>query len=181
MTVAVVRIRGGCRTNQDIRDTLDMLRLTRQNHLVLIPEDPGMRGMLQKVKDYVTWGRPDAETVALVIRLRGRLSGGRPITDDYIKENSGYGTAREFADAIVRQKARFSDLKDVTPVIRLHPPRGGYEGTKMSWKAGGSLGDRGGDISALIARMLGPGSGNWPARRPPGRRGLAAKGGAGHA
>lgn len=180
MTVAVGRKRGGCRTNQDIRDTLDMLHLTRQNHLVFIPEDPNMKGMLQKVKDYVTWGQTDADTVALVIRHRGRLSGGRPITDDYIKQNSSYGSAREFADAVARQKARYSDLKDVTPVIRLPPPRGGYENTKRSWKAGGSLGNRGKDIGALISRMLGPEAGNWPAKRPPGRKGLAAKGGAGH-
>jgi len=181
MTWAVVRIRGGCRTNNDIRDTLAMLRLTRQNHLVFIPEDPVMKGMLQKVKDYVTWGPADTETVATVIAHRGRLSGDRRVTDEYIKANSSYATAREFADAVARQKARYSDLKDVKPVVRLHPPRGGYENTKISWKAGGSLGNRGNDIGALILRMLGPEAGNWPAKRPAGKKGLAVKGGAGHA
>ena len=181
MTWAVVRIRGGCRTNNDIRDTLLMLRLNRQNHLVFIPEDTVTKGMLQKVKDYVTRGPADTETVATVIAHRGRLMGDRPVTDEYIKANSGYGSAREFADAVARQKARYSDLKDVKPVIRLHPPRGGYENTRISWKAGGSLGNRGKDISILINRMLGPGAGHWPEKRPAGRKGLAVKGGARHA
>jgi len=181
MTWAVVRIRGGIRTNNDIRDTLAMLRLTRQNHLVFIPENPVMKGMLQKVKDYVTWGQTDTDTVAMVIGFRGRLVGNKPVTDEYIKANSSYANAREFADAVARQKARYSDLKDVKPVIRLHPPRGGYENTKISWNAGGSLGHRGKDIGALVLRMLGPEAGNWPAKRPAGRKGLAFKGGAKHA
>jgi len=181
MMLAVVRIRGGCRTNNDIRDTLLMLRLNRQNHLVFIPEDPVMKGMLQKVKDYVTWGEADADTLAKVIKFRGKLSGDRPITDEYIKANSSYTNARDFAEAVARQKARYSDLKDVKPVIRLHPPRGGYENTKLSWNAGGSLGNRGKDIASLISRMLGPEAGNWPAKRPAGRKGLNFKGGAKHA
>jgi large subunit ribosomal protein L30 len=183
MTLAVVRIRGGCRTNNDIRDTLAMLRLTRQNHLVFIPDDPVMKGMLQKVKDYVTWGEADPETLATVIKVRGKLVGDRPITDEYIKANSSYASAREFAEAVARQKARYSDLKDVKPVVRLHPPRGGYENTKISWNAGGSLGNRGKNISALISKMLGPGFGNWAPKKPPGRKGLQAqpKGGAKHA
>ena len=181
MTIVIVRIRGGVRTNQDIRDTLTMLRLDRQNHLVIIPSNPVLRGMLQKVKDYVTWGEPDLETITNVIQFRGRLAGDRRITDEYIKANSGYANAREFADAVARQKARYSDLKDVKPVIRLHPPRGGYENTRISWNAGGSLGNRGKDISVLITRMLGPGAGYWPEKRPAGRKGLTFKGGAKHA
>jgi len=181
MTWAVVRIRGGIRTNNDIRDTLSMLRLTRQNHLVFIPENPVMKGMLQKVKDYVTWGQADTEMVAKVIGLRGRLIGDKPVTDEYIKANSSYANTREFADAVARQKVKYSDLKDVKPLIRLHPPRGGYENTKISWNAGGSLGHRGKDIAVLVLRMLGPEAGNWPAKRPAGRKGLAFKGGAKHA
>jgi len=171
MTIAIVRIRGGVRTNQDIRDTLAMLRLDRQNHLVIIPSNPVLKGMLQKVKDYVTWGEPDLETITNVIQFRGRLSGDRRITDEYIKANSGFASTRDFAAAVLGQKAKYSDIKDIKPVIRLHPPRGGYENTKISYTAGGSLGHRGKDINALIMRMLGPGSGHWAPRKPPGRKG----------
>ena len=77
MTIAIVRIRGGIRTNNDIRDTLSMLRLDRQNHLVLVHSNPVLKGMLQKVKDYVTWGEPDLETITNVIQFRGKLEIGR--------------------------------------------------------------------------------------------------------
>lgn len=179
MTVAIVRIRGGVRTNQDIRDTLSMLRLTRQNHLVFVHSNPVSKGMLQKVKDYVTWGEPDLDTLTTVIQFRGRLVGDRQITDDYIKTNSGFATTRDFAAAVLGQKAKYSDLRDIKPVIRLHPPRGGYENTKTSYSAGGSLGNRGKDINSLIMKMLGPGSGHWAPRKPPGKKGHT--GGTSHA
>jgi len=180
MTVAIVRIRGGIRTNQDIRDTLTMLKLGRQNHLVFIHSNPVSKGMLQKVKDYVTWGEPDIETFTAVIQLRGRLVGDKIITDEYIKTNSGFATTRDFAAAVLGQKARYSDMKDIKPMIRLHPPRGGYENTKISYNAGGSLGNRGKAINTLIMRMLGPGTPTWRPKKPPGRKGLV-KGGTPHA
>ena len=180
MTMAIVRIRGGVRTNQDIRDTLSMLKLTRQNHLVFVPTNPVSKGMLQKVKDYVTWGEPDIETMTKVIALRGRLIGDREITDEYIKANSGFATMRGFAAAVLGQQAKYSDLKEIKPVIRLHPPRGGYENTKISYTAGGSLGHRGKAINVLIMKMLGPGSGHWPPKKLPGRKGLV-NGGTPHA
>ena len=180
MTLAVVRIRGDVATNQDIRDTLRMLRLTRQNHLVFVPDNAVTKGMLQKVKDYVTWGEPDLETLTKVIQNRGRLEGDKLLTDEYIKANSGFATARDFAAAVLGQKAKYSDLNDITPVIRLHPPRGGFENTKTSYSAGGSLGRRGKAINPLLMRMLGPGAGYWPPKRPPGKKGLA-KGGTKHA
>ena len=180
MTIAIVRIRGGVRTNQDIRDTLSMLRLDRQNHLVLVPGNAVSRGMLQKVKDYVTWGEPDIDTITNVIQFRGRLSGERRITDEYIKANSGFASTRDFASAVLGQKARYSDIKDIKPVIRLHPPRGGYENTKTSYAAGGSQGHRGKHINALLMRMLGPGSGHWAPKKPPGRKGQT-EGGKHHA
>ena len=176
MTLAVLRIRGDVSTNQDIRDTLRMLRLTRQNHLVFLPDNAVTKGMLQKVKDYVTWGEPDLDTMTKVIQVRGRLVGEKRITDDYIKANSGFATARDFAAAVLGQKADYSGMGNIKPVIRLHPPRGGYENTKTSYSAGGSLGKRGKAINPLLLRMLGPGAGFWPSKKPPGKKGLAKVG-----
>ncbi len=56
MTLAVVRVRGTLRVKPDIKETLMLLSLNRVNHCVVIPETPEFKGMLQKVKDYVTWG-----------------------------------------------------------------------------------------------------------------------------
>ncbi|MEM2977462.1 MAG: 50S ribosomal protein L30, partial [Thermoplasmata archaeon] len=52
---------------------------TRQNHLSFVPEDSTHRGMLQKVKDFVTWGEIDEETAFRVLEARGRLEGKRPL------------------------------------------------------------------------------------------------------
>ena len=40
-----------------------MLRLFKKNFCVLLDDTPDMRGMLIKVKDYVTWGEIDDETL----------------------------------------------------------------------------------------------------------------------
>ncbi|MEM4728350.1 MAG: 50S ribosomal protein L30 [Thermoplasmata archaeon] len=159
MTFAVVRVRGGVRTRTDVRDTLRMLHLTRQNHLSFVPEDSTHRGMLQKVKDFVTWGEIDEETAFRVLEARGRLEGNRPLTEDYLKANTSYASLRELAAAIASSKASLSGLKGVKPVIRLHPPLGGYENTKKAFRQGGSLGYRGSAICSLILRMLGPSGG----------------------
>ncbi len=154
---AVIRVRGRTGVRRDIADTLKMLNLTRVNHCVLIPDTPAYRGMLKKVKDYVTWGEIDESTAARLIRVRGRLYGDKPITDEYIKENLGYENIEEFAKALVAGKALYKDIPDVKPVFRLHPPLKGWEKTKRHFTEGGALGYRGEKINELILRMLGPG------------------------
>ena len=67
MTYAVIRVRGSVNVRSDIKDTLKMLRLNRVNHCVLVPNTKPYSGMLQKVKDYVTWGEIDDETLKLLM------------------------------------------------------------------------------------------------------------------
>ncbi|HPP45642.1 MAG TPA: 50S ribosomal protein L30, partial [Methanomassiliicoccaceae archaeon] len=59
-----------------------------------------------------------------------------------------------FAKSVAADEVKYSDLKDVKPVFRLHPPRQGYEGVKRTFTTGGALGYRGEKINALIERML---------------------------
>ena len=54
---------------------MSMLRLTRINHCVVLPETDEIKGMLMKAKDYVTWGEVSEETLARMIKFRGRLHG----------------------------------------------------------------------------------------------------------
>ncbi|MCD6275968.1 MAG: 50S ribosomal protein L30 [Thermoplasmata archaeon] len=154
---AVIRVRGRTGVRKDIRDTLQMLRLTRVNHCVLIPDTPAYRGMLQKVKDYVTWGEINLETLTKLIKYKGRLYGDKPITDDYVKETLGYESIEEMARAILEGKMLYKDIPNVKPVFRLHPPLKGWEKTKRHFTEGGALGYRGEDINDLITRMFGPG------------------------
>ncbi len=70
--VAIVRIRGGIRVRKDIKDTMDMLRLYRQNYCVVYEKTPSLVGMIKKIKDYVTWGELDDESIKMLVVKRGR-------------------------------------------------------------------------------------------------------------
>lgn len=154
MSYAAVRVRGTVNVRGDIKDTLKMLRLNRVNHCVIVPKDPSMEGMLRKTKDYITWGEPKPETLAKLILKRSRLENGKKVTDSYIKKNTKFRSIIAFAKAVCDGKERFSDLKSIKPVIRLHPPIKGYEGIKRSFVEGGALGYRGEKINDLIERMI---------------------------
>jgi large subunit ribosomal protein L30 len=68
--LAVVLVRGMIRVRQPIKDTLAMLNLKTKNSVSLIPNTPTMFGMIKKVKDYVTWGSIDLETLT-ILKKRG--------------------------------------------------------------------------------------------------------------
>jgi len=154
MTYAVIQIRGTNKTNRDIKDTLKLLNLTRANHCILIPGNDVYNGMLQKVKDYVTWGEVDSEIIAKLIMFRGKLTGNKPITDEYIKNCTQYRSIYMFAQAIEKNEFIYKNLKDVKPIFRLHPPRGGFEHTKKAFPVGGALGYRGKNVKELLMRMI---------------------------
>jgi large subunit ribosomal protein L30 len=154
VTLAVVRIRGIVNVKNDIRDTLAMLGLNRVNHCVLLNEDPETRGMLLKIKDYVTWGPIDIETATLLVKERGMLSGRKPVDDKALKALGGYKSHEDLGKALADGEVNWSKLDDTVRVFRLHPPRKGYEGIKRSYKVGGALGDRGEDINVLLQRMM---------------------------
>ncbi len=154
MAYAVIRVRGIPDVNRDIQHTMFLLGLNRVNHCVIVPENDVMKGMLQKAKDYITWGEVDQETLAALIRTRGRIAGDDAVTDDYLKEKSEFATIDDMAKAIIENDYRMKDVDGAKPVFRLHPPVKGYEGNKRSYRNGGALGYRGAEINALINRML---------------------------
>ena len=156
MTLLVIRVRSDRGVKPKIRDTMSMLNLTRVNHAVLIPDPPAYAGMLQKVKDYVTWGEIEADTIASLLKERGRMTGDKPVTDAEIKAGSEYSTIKALAKAIAAGDARTNDVEELKPVFRLHPPRGtkGWGGIKRSFSIGGALGFRGEAITELVGRMI---------------------------
>ena len=151
--LAVVRIRGTVNVRKDVEDTLRMLNLERNCHATLIDDRPSFMGMLRKTQNIVTWGEVSKETIALLLRKRGRIVGNRKLTDEYVKK-IGYDSIDALAEAIYNLKVKLKDLPGVKPVFRLHPPRKGYKGTvKKSFSAGGETGYRGESINDLIRRM----------------------------
>jgi len=134
---AVIRVRGTNSLRRDIQETLSYLRLYRNNYCVVLPDNPSVKGMLQKAKDYITWGEVDDKTFKLLVEKRGNLYLGR--TEEY--------HARKF----ITVKG-----KRLKPYFRLAPPRGGFErkGIKTPVAVGGALGYRGERINGLIERMV---------------------------
>ncbi|UZE91831.1 MAG: 50S ribosomal protein L30 [Methanosarcinales archaeon] len=150
---AIIRLRGRVKIKREVEDTLKMLRLNRVNHCAVVDETPNYKGMIQKVKDYVAWGNINADSLALILRNRGELEGGAPITDEYVKENTKCKSIEEFAKAVCEKKASLKDMPRLTPVFRLHPPRKGHRGIKKTFQQGGALGSYGEEINTLIKQM----------------------------
>jgi len=152
--LVAVRVRGESDISQEIRDTLSMLRLTRNCHATLIDDRPSYAGMLHKVRNYVTWGEISKENVVLLLKTRGRLIGDIKLTEEYAQE-LGYKSLNDIAEATYNMEVEYDHLPKVKPVFRLHPPKKGFKGkVKRSYAAGGVTGYRGEAINDLINRMM---------------------------
>lgn len=154
MTYAVIRLRGKHDLRTGVDDTLHMLHLTRQNHCVLVPQDPTYTGMLKVVKDFVTWGEIDEQTLAKALLRRGRAVGDKPIDDAFVKAHSKYKSVWDLSQAVAKGEATLREVTELRPVLRLHPPVRGLRGVKRGYNDGGDLGYRGAAINELIQRML---------------------------
>ncbi len=152
--LAVIRIRGTTGIRPAAAKTAELMRLNRINHMVLVEDNDVNRGMLQKVKDYVTWGEIDDATVEMILKYRAQLKGHNPLMEEELKDISGYETFKDLASAINQGKIKFKDIRDIVPVVRLNPPKGGYEAVRKPVGQGGSAGYRGKDINRLILAML---------------------------
>ncbi|MFO8020340.1 MAG: 50S ribosomal protein L30 [Promethearchaeia archaeon] len=153
----VVRIRGAPGMRRTILDTLQMLRMHKVNHGVLIWGEKSFKGMLQKCNNYITYGEIDEETLISLLRERGRIIGDRRLTDSAVEDLMGYESIEDFARALLDGEIQYkaNDLNKIKPVFRLHPPRKGFKGTiKRHRKEGGALGYIGKDINQLIQRMI---------------------------
>jgi large subunit ribosomal protein L30 len=152
--MAVVRLRSSIGLRHEAEETLAFLNLTRPNHAVIVDKRPAYLGMLQKAKDAITWGEIDAQTLARLLRTRGRLEGNRALSDEYLAGHTDYKSIDEFATAVIGLKVGLSAIPKLKKVFRLHPPSKGYHGSvKRSVEQSGELGYRGAAVNELITRM----------------------------
>jgi large subunit ribosomal protein L30 len=152
--IAVVRIRGTISASRQVRETLQMLHLTRNNYAVLINDNASFVGMLKTAQNFVTWGEASKEIVNILINKKGRLVGNKKLTEEYAQK-TGYKSLEELAEAIFNCKVEYWELPNIQPVFKLHPPTKGFKGKiKKSYGAGGELGYRGEKINELIKRMV---------------------------
>ena len=156
MTFLIVRVRSDRGVERSIRDTMAMMNLTRVNHATIVPENSTYAGMLQKSKDFVTWGVVDAGTIENLLKERGRMVGDKPVDDAAIKAGSDFKSVKDFSKALASGEATMKSVDGLKPVLRLHPPRGskGWGGIKRAYSVGGALGFRCEEISSLAERMI---------------------------
>ena len=148
--IAAIRVRGPAKSKGDTKDTLEMLHLSKPNNCSLIPETETADGMLQKGKDYITWGEVKPDVLEKMLAKWGRVNGGR-LTDDYLKTKKT--TMKKVTEELISGKTSLKALGIKQP-IRLHPPRQGYEGVKRPYSMKGALGYRGDAINELLTRMI---------------------------
>ncbi|MGQ4911403.1 MAG: 50S ribosomal protein L30 [Candidatus Thorarchaeota archaeon] len=154
-TVLVIRVRGQVRVRPQIEDTLDKLLLGRLHQARLLRVTPSIEGMINKAKDYITWGEPSIEVVEKLLSKRARLSGNKKLSDAYVKKNSSHSSIKALAKAIMTGKGNVSDVEGLKPVFRLTPPSKGFKGKKnLPVGMGGITGYRGEGINELALRMI---------------------------
>jgi large subunit ribosomal protein L30 len=151
--LAIIRIRGSVDLNYNIKHALKLLNLTRPNHAVIVPNDSIHKGMLQKVKDTVTWGEIDKATLKALIQKRGRVIGNKKITPKFLKTHK-FESTNDFVTKLFTGKADMRKIEGLKPMFRLHPPRKGFKSVKNPITRGGDLGYRGEDINVLLEKMM---------------------------
>ena len=139
--LAAVRVRGDVHLVSTARDTLEMLRLYHRNYCVVVANNPINLGMLKKVKDHITWGEINEDTLKMLVEKRA-------------EEHKG-------AETDSHKKIKYNDFivvnnKKIKKFFRLNSPKKGYgrKGIKKSFENGGALGYRGDKINDLIMRMV---------------------------
>ncbi len=138
--IAIIRVRGLTGIRKEIRDTLRMLRLYKKNYCVVLDDTPTNLGMIQKIKDFVTYGTITDETYSLLLKKKA---------EDY------KGRLFDRKGKIQYKKYRVVNGRKIKPYFRLNPPKKGFNGSiKQPFTKGGALGDRKDKINDLIKRML---------------------------
>jgi len=152
--LAVVRVKGVSGIFREVNETMKLLHLERNCHATLVDNRPAYLGMLRKAQNYLTWGEISKETLALLLRKRGRLVGDKKLTDEYA-EKVGKKSLDKLAEALLKGEVDFHQLLNIKPVFRLHPPSKGFQGrVKRSYASGGVSGYRGEAINDLLKQMI---------------------------
>ncbi len=152
--MVAVKVRGEVSAQREARETTALLGLKHTNHAVILDTRPAYLGMLQRAQSYVTWGEASKETLANLVKQRGRLAGNKKLTEEAARK-LGFKSLDDLVEAIFSCKTDWSKLEGVTKTFRLRPPKKGYKGkTKKSFRAGGEAGYRGEAINDLVKRMV---------------------------
>ncbi|MBS7655360.1 50S ribosomal protein L30 [Candidatus Bathyarchaeota archaeon] len=151
----VVRIRGMPRACPEAKTTLKLLKLSKKHNAMIFHETSSIKGMLEKVKDLITWGEADEQSIYLLLIKRGKTITGEKLTDEKVKEKFGFNSIKDLAKAIFNGEISLKKLRYLNLPFKLNSPSKGFKGSiKKPFKLKGELGYRGREINKLIARMV---------------------------
>lgn len=149
---AIIRIRGSAGKKKELGDTLKMLRMDTGNSCVIVPETADYKGVIEKLKDIITWGEIDKKTLTDMLKKRLRLKGNKRLNEENLKSITGQNY-ESFADSLLEGKVRLKDFDQLQPVFKLTPPSKGFKSVLEHYPRG-DLGYRGKEINKLVERMI---------------------------
>ncbi len=137
----VVRMKGTINVPHWANTTLDLLHLDKRFRATIVPERDNTKGMLNKIKHYVSWQEIDATTAKELLEKKARKQGYRKVTPEDISK-LGFKTTDDLAKSIAEGSVALSKLKPLKPWFALAPPRHGFKrSTKKMYGEGGILGN----------------------------------------
>jgi large subunit ribosomal protein L30 len=104
--IAAVKVRGSVDASEDISRTLESLGLVKKNQCRFVEEDEAVKGMLEKAKDYITYGTVDDEIVEELEAEAGDVvsltppSGGFKNTRKNVNEGGALGRRENVSDLL---------------------------------------------------------------------------------
>ncbi|HLF53999.1 MAG TPA: uL30 family ribosomal protein [Candidatus Nanoarchaeia archaeon] len=135
--ILIIRISGLVEMPSDAQETLFRMHLRRKYSAIILKETKETMDLLQKVRNFVAYGKVDSKTIEELVDKRGQSLSGKKID------------AKKVAEIIEKEGILKSGIKQF---FRLHPPRKGINSKSHYPK--GVLGDNGEKINDLVRRML---------------------------
>lgn len=140
MAYLVVRMRGTVNVPYWANTTLESLNLSKKFRATIVPESTEYLGMLNRIRQLVTWCRVDNETVKDLLDKKGRKTASQPLKESDLPKE--YGNLDKLAIDIANDTVVLSKLNGIKPWFALNPPRGGFKkSVKKQTTQNGILGE----------------------------------------
>jgi len=138
--ILVIRISGQVGLNEEIKETLNRVKIRRKYSAVLMNPTKENLKLLKRIRNNVAYGNIKEETLKKLIKERSQ-----PIVK---------GTKIDTAKIVEQLDKKSLNELGLKPFFRLHPPRKGIESKKHFGVGKGVLGDNKEKINDLVERML---------------------------
>jgi large subunit ribosomal protein L30 len=151
--IAVIRLRGSRNAPKKVERALEMLGLDRRNYCTIVDSTPQNKGSLLRITAFAAFGEITLETLEKLLHKRGKVSGGRALTDEYLGASTRFKSVADFAREFFEGKASWKDVTGLKRFFALNSPRKGIASAKKIFPKG-ALGNWGNKIGVLLEKMI---------------------------